>query len=377
MCASNTTTYSVTDTPTSTYCWEVTGGTIVSSITDQSSIDIQWNPSGTGSISVREINEHHFESEQATLPISIIAVDIPQNLVTSNLSLNAADLEWDNISGLSYEVAYREQGSTWQNTTTITNTLTLSDLDACTNYEFQVKSLCDGGLIESDFSPITTFMTPCVTAAIKVILEGPYNTATGSMNTDLLQNDLLPLAQPYNRPPWDYGGNEHMPSIADFPTNAVDWILVEARSTDNTMQVADQVAVPLLDDGTAIATFTQLTAADNYYIVIRHRNHLAVMSSTSVILPNVAPYDFTVSAAKALGTTQQTEVQTGVFALYSGDFDSNGTLSVTDFNLYQTQSSLINQYVDADGNLDRNVTVTDFNLYQPNSSLIGVLEIRY
>ena len=66
-----------------------------------------------------------------------------------------------------------------------------------------------------------------------------------------------------------------------------------------------------------------------------------------------------------------------VFALYAGDFDSDGVVTVVDFNLYQSQSALLNVYVDGDANLDKNVTVFDFNLFQPNSSKIGITEIRY
>lgn len=378
VCGGNTETYSVALHPNVSYCWEVTNGLITSPTTDGNSIDIQWNTSGIGSLTVREINDNEYESDAVSAAISIISVDVPQNLMVSNMATHTADLTWDNTSGLTYEIDYRPVGTTiWTTEMAISNQVTLPNLTPCTDYEFRVKSLCDGGIVESAFSPTATFTTACITVSIKVLLEGPYAVSSHLMETDLLQNGLLPLAQPYNRPPWNYLGTESVATLNDFPSNMVDWVLIELRPFTNSMQIAAQAAVPLLADGSAVATFPQLTQIDDYYIVVRHRNHLAVMSATPVTLPNAIVYDFTTSDSKALGTTQQTEVETDVFALYCGDFDSNGTLSVSDFNLYQTQTSLINQYVDGDGNLDRNVTVTDFNLYQPNSSLIGVIEVRY
>lgn len=61
----------------------------------------------------------------------------------------------------------------------------------------------------------------------------------------------------------------------------------------------------------------------------------------------------------------------------SGDFNSDGVVTVTDFNNYTIQASLINQYLDGDGNLDGNVTVTDFNFYTPHAGVIGVEVVRY
>ncbi len=67
----------------------------------------------------------------------------------------------------------------------------------------------------------------------------------------------------------------------------------------------------------------------------------------------------------------------GFFALSAGDFNSDGVMTVFDFNFYQSEASLINQYLTSDCNLDKTVSVADFNLNMPNSSKIGVNLIRY
>ena len=52
-------------------------------------------------------------------------------------------------------------------------------------------------------------------------------------------------------------------------------------------------------DGTSPVQFTGLSAG-NYYIVIRHRNHLAIMSASAIPLSSSsALYDFTTAQSQA------------------------------------------------------------------------------
>ena len=115
------------------------------------------------------------------------------------------------------------------------------------------------------------------------------------------------------------------------------------------------------------------------YIVIRHRNHLDVMSSVAKAMyaPEQTKYDFSISENQAMGTGQQREVVSGKFALRAGDFNGDGIISVSDYNLFKTQMSSLNQYLAGDADLDGNVLINDYNLYVPNASTIGIAEVRY
>ncbi|QQS30802.1 MAG: hypothetical protein IPM47_07715 [Sphingobacteriales bacterium] len=212
----------------------------------------------------------------------------------------------------------------------------------------------------------------------KVYLEGPYNGA--GMNT-ILQSmpPVFPNVQPYNGAPWNYNGGENLVSV---PANAVDWLLIELRDNAfNPVPGGKRAAVLLADgslrdiDGTPGASFIG-TVPGNYYIIVRHRNHLAVMSASQIAIPNGAAYDFTISATQATGSGQLKELNPGIFGLFAGDMNADGVLSVADFNFYLLSSG-VNVYNDADLNLDKQITVGDFNLYQPNASVIGIQQIRY
>ncbi|HRI26946.1 MAG TPA: hypothetical protein PK715_02735, partial [Chitinophagales bacterium] len=213
----------------------------------------------------------------------------------------------------------------------------------------------------------------------KVFLQGAYNGF--NMNT-ALQNppSVFPLAQPYSGNPWNYNGAENLLSV---PANAVDWLFVELRDASFNPVAGGKRAVLLLSDGTlrdvdgtAGATFTGAVPG-NYYIIVRHRNHLAVMSAAQITLPNALAYDFTTAAAQAFGPNQQKALTGGAFGLYAGDFNADGVITVADFNFFSANAALINVYNDADANLDKQITVADFNLYQPNASTIGIQQVRY
>ncbi len=124
--------------------------------------------------------------------------------------------------------------------------------------------------------------TICVSVKLnsKIFLEGPYN--SGIMNTTL--NSNLPTDQPYNNSPWNYPGTE---SVTSIPTGVVDWVLVELRSgLASGTKVARKAALLKSDgtivdlDGSSPVKFYGLSDG-NYYVVIFHRNHLAVISSSA------------------------------------------------------------------------------------------------
>lgn len=222
----------------------------------------------------------------------------------------------------------------------------------------------------------------------KAILEGAYDVPTGLMRTDLSVYELLPLEQPFDRPPWLYLGDETVASVADFPVNVVDWVLLEVRDGSNVAcamgnHILEQRAGFLLRDGTIAELdgtegliFKSLSKNVGYTISIKTRNHLAILGSQSITFPNAQPYDCTIPANVA-GTGQLADLGNGVWGMLAGDFDSNGTITIADFNLYASQASVLNEYADGDANMDKSVTVTDFNLYQANASVIGVSKIRY
>lgn len=220
-----------------------------------------------------------------------------------------------------------------------------------------------------------------VTAQLKVVLQGAYDPATGLMRTDLMNNFLLPQTQPFSNTPPFHTGNE---AINALPPEAVDWVIVELRAP-GTFTLVDSIAAILLNNGDitganwggcAAPLLFPKASPGNYHIVIKARNHSGVMSATPVSLPNTTPFDFTQTAGQAFGTSQQVEIAPNLFALYSGDCNSDGIINVQDFNLYQNAIDIGSGYLQGDCNLDGLINTDDFDLWKSNAKQIGIYWVR-
>jgi hypothetical protein len=175
----------------------------------------------------------------------------------------------------------------------------------------------------------------------KVLLQGPNS--GGVMTTALNSGGLIPLnsATAYNATTFGYTAE----TVTSIPNaNVVDWVLVELRTgTASSTKVETQPAFLLKDgsivdvNGSSDVSFS--ASANSYYIVIRHRNHLAVISSTAVSLPNGTVCD--------LGT------------MTCGDTDGSGVVDVTDRANTWNARNTSGVYTGNDTDLSGVVDVTD------------------
>ena len=214
---------------------------------------------------------------------------------------------------------------------------------------------------------------------LKVFLEAPYMD-NSVMNTQLSAEGILPLTHPYHTAPWNYSGSANVNMLQE---DIVDWILVEAL--DSNYQVIEKQAALLKFDGSVLAydhqdgvLFNKLKGDEGYYIMVRHRNHLDIISKNMQQVNNMDAYDFSIATNVDGGTGQLKELEVGeIYGMKAGDFDGNGAITVADYNEFQNQISLFNGYYISDCNLDGAVTIQDFNLYKPNGSAIGNEYVRY
>jgi len=213
--------------------------------------------------------------------------------------------------------------------------------------------------------------------SLKVFLEGPYLGA-GTMNTTLKTNSLIPLAHPYSGAPW----NVAAAPASSIPAGVVDWVLVELRDAATPAAAlsattltgwpnafflkADGSIVDL--DGTSLPNIGNPTVNNNLYVIVRHRNHLAIMSNTGATLTgDTYSYDFTSSLTQAYGGgTGYKQLGTGVFGMVTGDINHDGNVFVTDYNAWAVQFGATNTYSNSDLNQDGNVFVTDYNKWAVN-----------
>lgn len=216
-----------------------------------------------------------------------------------------------------------------------------------------------------------------ISVDLSVFLEGPFNGV--SMDLDLNTGGYIPLTQPFSGVPWSYPGTEAVSSIPN--ADVVDWVLVELRETSgdastatNATMIARQVAFLLNDgsvvglDGSSILDF-ELSITQNLYVVLWHRNHLNVMSSSSLTeVGGIYSYDFTTGSDQAYGgSTGHKEIGTGVWGMVGGDGNADGQVNNQDKNEVWTVQVGMSGYLAGDFNLDAQVSNQDKNdIWIPN-----------
>lgn len=208
---------------------------------------------------------------------------------------------------------------------------------------------------------------PATLANLRIFLEGPYVSSADSMNTTLLQNSVIPLSHPYGGTPWNYAGTDTVKAI---PDSIVDWLLVELRSNQTT--VAAQRTAFLKRDGSIVdlngtSPVTFNVADGFYYVVIYHRNHLAIMTADSITLADTVSaagqYNFTDAQTKAFGASPMKVAADGKFALKAGDADGDGQIQNDDKNTNWTSQVGQSGYRDGDFNMNNQVQNDDKNTY--------------
>ncbi len=189
--------------------------------------------------------------------------------------------------------------------------------------------------------------TPPVQLHAKVALEGPYNTSTNLMRTDLNTSNVIPTIEPYSAMGLHNGSEEVSPAtLAAFPV--VDWVLLELRDKTNPATILETRAGLLLENGdvkdvngTDPVTFS--LGDDSYYVAVRHRNHLAVMTLNALPLTAGSVVDF--RTASIFGGSNAVNTLNGVQALWAGDANVDTSIDAGDrsetWNLRNTTGYLM------------------------------------
>ena len=117
--------------------------------------------------------------------------DAPENLTVTQLTDNSAQLNWDVAEGaLTYRVRYREKGTTiWTTQVVDQSTLVLEGLQENTEYEWQVRTNCEGENSQNVNGPdFQTLETPCPAPANLVVSE--LNSISAMVSWDAVSEAL-------------------------------------------------------------------------------------------------------------------------------------------------------------------------------------------
>ncbi len=185
---------------------------------------------------------------------------------------------------------------------------------------------------------------------------------------------VTPLIQPFNTEPWNYDGTEAVPSI---PPNVVDWVLIELRDAPDAASAVSATAIGrraafLMSDSTvrdiegdSLLEFDASSVENNLFLIVRHRNHIDIMSSSGLtLMDGIYTYDFTDAMSKVYGGSlgyMQISTSPPRFGMVPGDGNADGTVDINDLYPIWHYDAGKQGYLPPDYNLDNQVDNRDKN----------------
>jgi hypothetical protein len=160
-----------------------------------------------------------------------------------------------------------------------------------------------------------------------------------------------------------------------LPSSIADTITVELHLANGTFDLAYSVTDTISVNGTASISFPGGAVGNYYYLVVKHRNSLETWSADSILISSSLSYDFSSSAGQAYGSNM-VDLGSGVFGIYSGDINQDGSVDFLDYpdlDLGSINGDL--GYLVTDLNGDGSVDFLEYPLIDLNS-INGVISMR-
>ncbi len=276
-----------------------------------------------------------------------------------------------------------------------------NDWNDCRNWEEGKIPACNGTVIIPHKVKVMPTVAACFTGTFinrsgltlkaKAFLQGAFTPATGLMYDSLRVLNLIPLATPY-------GGTETTtPSVFAVSGNdaIVDWVKIELRDKTVFSNIITTRSALLQRDGDIVETdgvsplYFEGITTDNYFLAIKHRNHLGTMAASSQAFLET-PLSINFNSTPTFGTNGQKNIG-GTFCLWAGDASGNGEIrynsTANDKNAIlgvvglTSPNNIVAGYHNADVNLDgkvkynggandKNVILSNVGLTTPNNLVI-------
>lgn len=237
-----------------------------------------------------------------------------------------------------------------------------TDQNADNQYDVTVRVMDSQGYSSSQTLLIVVTDDPennGINLSVKALLQGAFEASSGLMTDHLRSKGILPLLQPYSNAPFNYSGAEQINldlALIEGNDAMVDWVLLELLSADTQQLVAAKAVLiqrdgDLMDaeTGTAQLFFPAMEAGE-YYLSLRHRNHLGVLTASPQALAGntVNQIDFSNPTTTTRGEFNRMQLAANdggedLALLWSGDInhDNRLILSGTGNDLTQVLSKVL------------------------------------
>ncbi len=261
------------------------------------------------------------------------------------------------------------------------------------------------GLTPGVFAVLDEAFLNRVKIAPRIMLAGPFNTATSKMNDNLRVLAAFPINAPntygagkFVHVGWQPMAGYSIPaSVLSVPgDNAiVDWVFIWLKDPNNPATNLQSTVALVQKDGDVVdldgTSPVRIPAnAGNYIFAIGQRNHLSVRTPNGAGLAlnetTATPYDFTTAMSQGFGANPMKQVQASpaIFALWGGNTSLNNTVRATGPPSINDYSVILNTlgapagiqsnvYSNSDVNMDGTVRVTGPPAINDYSKLLNIL----
>lgn len=205
----------------------------------------------------------------------------------------------------------------------------------------------------------------------KVFLEGAWREGEG-MDNALTQLDLTPTVAP-DMYPYQLDPLRTTRVVTAVPDSIVDWVTVELRSELTGGTTFARVCLlrkdGILTDVDGVSpVLLPINKKDDYYVVVHHRNHLAVMTQEKVKfeskqsgLIDLTSPSIVLGGANALKTIDGNNNSNYIYGMIAGDNNGDGIIDASDYTTIWNNRD-IEGYFNEDTDLQGIVTTRDFNV---------------
>jgi hypothetical protein len=323
---------------------------------------------------------------------------ISANVICENDTVRVEATGYDNTATLQW-ISSTDGGVTWADIPGQTAPVlySMGTIPGNTNpTNIALRTIPAGGCLADTSASVAVTINESIELNLKVFLQGAYKLASGGVMLDTLSKistvsytSLLDSVYSADSPVTLYNSRPipKMYNNAAVPVGAVDVIKVEIWSSG---VKSDSSYAWLMSDG-SVKPFLSGAAGGNtlmfcgvgggnYDVVVRHRNHIAVISASAHALNNSPVLVDLSTSGATLGNNTQL-VDTGIRAMFAGNIYENVVfgdieeVNSADFFRIRVANNLLSgdiSYQQIDASFDGIVNASDVNILRPNANQLRI-----
>ena len=221
-------------------------------------------------------------------------------------------------------------------------------------YDSGTAVVCYGAIVPTGYS-LTTLGADCNDADATHNLSNPCSSI---VNLKLFVEGYYRGSGAMTSVKFNQDGVSATTDVTDVTVELHDTIFSSVATTVATVHT----------DGTATCTFATAPSG-SFYIAVLGSNFIQTWSANPVTVGGSPfSYDFTTSASQAYGDNM-VEVESGVFAFYSGDINQDLNVDASDYSLWESDANDFAYGVyPTDLNGDGNVDASDYSIWENNAN---------